>query len=340
VIRFKRVVTAIDCHTAGEPLRVITSGLPPIPGRTILEKRRYVSEHFDHVRKMLMFEPRGHSGMYGCIITPPTTPDGDFGVIFTHNEGYSTMCGHGIIGVTKVAIETGMIEAQDGTKVIRIDAPAGRVTAFADVVDGCVISVGFENVPSFVFARDVQIEVSGIGKVPVDIAFGGAFYAWVEAHHLGMDVTPSRMDELVKRGMEIKYKVMDRMSVVHPLEPDLNGIYGTIITGPVRPVAGGLDSNNVCIFADAQIDRSPTGTGTSARMALLRDKGIMSDGMTLTNRSIIDTVFTGRIKGLTRVGGFDAVIPEVRGMAYISGFNQLVLEPDDPLPEGFRITGG
>jgi len=340
MLKFTRMINAIDAHTAGEPLRVITSGLPPILGSTILEKRRYIKEHYDHIRKMLMLEPRGHSGMYGCIITPPTTGDGDFGVIFTHNEGYSTMCGHGIIGVTKVAIETGMIEAEDGEKVIRIDSPAGRVTAFAQVKEGRVVNIEFENVPSFVYARDVKVKVDGRGEITVDIAYGGAFYVWVEVEKLGLTVDPACMDDLVKRGMELKYKIMDQMEVVHPLEPELHGIYGTIITAPVKKVEGGLDSKNVCIFADAQIDRSPTGTGTSARVALLHEKGLLQKGMVLTNKSIIDTSFTGYIKEFTKVGAFDGVIPMVGGTAQITGFNQLVLDPEDPLPEGFRITGG
>ncbi|ATW25927.1 proline racemase family protein [Candidatus Formimonas warabiya] len=340
MLKFSRIIHAIDAHTAGEPLRVITSGLPPIKGNTILEKRRFMLENYDHIRKMLMLEPRGHSGMYGCIITPPVTEDGDFGVIFTHNEGYSTMCGHGIIAVTKVVIETGMIEAANGVKVVKIDSPAGRVVACAEVRDGRVIRVDFENVPSFVYARDVKVKVGGIGEITVDIAYGGAFYVWVEAEKLGLEVTPKQMDDLVRRGMELKYQIMDQMKVVHPLEPELCGIYGTIITAPVEEVEGGLDSKNVCIFADAQIDRSPTGTGTSARVALLHAKGLLKKGMTLINKSIIDTPFTGTIKEFTKVADFDAVIPIVGGTAQIVGFNQLVLEPEDPLPEGFRITGG
>lgn len=340
MLKFTRMINAIDAHTAGEPLRVITSGLPPIPGKTILEKRRYMLNHYDHIRKMLMLEPRGHSGMYGCIITPPTTEDGDLGIIFTHNEGYSTMCGHGIIGVTKVVIETGMINSIEGQNVVRIDAPAGRVTAFAEVKEGKVIKVDFENVPSFVYAQDVKVKVDGIGEIGVDIAYGGAFYVWVEDEKLGVQVVPEQVDTLVRLGMEIKYKIMDQMKVVHPLEPELCGIYGTIITAPVEKTAEGLVSKNCCIFADAQIDRSPTGTGTSARVALLHKKGLLEKGMVLTNKSIIDTPFTGYIQEFTKVGDLDGVIPIVGGTAQIVGFNQLVLEPDDPLPEGFRITGG
>ncbi|MCL6478232.1 MAG: proline racemase family protein [Peptococcaceae bacterium] len=340
MLRFQRVINTIDAHTAGEPLRIITSGLPLAAGGTILEKRRFMRNNYDHLRKLLMLEPRGHSGMYGCVITPPVTEDGDFGVLFMHNEGYSTMCGHGIIGVTKVAVEIGMIEADKGANVIRIDTPAGRVTACAHVENGRVARVSFENVPSFVYAEGVQVSVDGIGPVEVDIAFGGAFYVFVEAEKLGVRVVPEQMDRLVKLGMEIKHKIMDAVKVVHPDNAELEGIYGTIITEPVTGKDGDLYSKNVTIFADGQIDRSPTGTGTAARIALLYKKGLLEKGMKLFNRSIIETVFTGSIKDFAKIKDIDGVVPEIGGTAQITGFHQFVLEPDDPLPEGFRITGG
>ena len=340
MLQFKRVISTIDAHTEGEPLRIVTSGLPPIVGSTILEKRRYIKDNYDHLRKLLMLEPRGHSGMYGCIITPPTTDDGDFGVLFMHNEGYSTMCGHGIIGVTKVAVETGMIEANDGEKIVKIDSPAGRVTACAHIENQKVKKVSFENVPSFVYAEDVKIDVDGIGKVEVDIAFGGAFYVFVDASKLGLKVVPEQMQRLVDVGMEIKYKVMDAMEIVHPEERELQGIYGTIITEAVERVEEKLVSKNVTIFADAQIDRSPTGTGTSARVALLYRKGLLKPGMRLINKSIIDTVFEGWFEKTSMIGKINGVVPTVSGTAHIMGLNQLVLEEEDPLPEGFRITGG
>jgi len=340
MLQFKRVISTIDAHTEGEPLRIVTSGLPPIVGSTILEKRRYIKDNYDHLRKLLMLEPRGHSGMYGCIITPPTTDDGDFGVLFMHNEGYSTMCGHGIIGVTKVAVETGMIEANDGEKIVKIDSPAGRVTACAHIENQKVKKVSFENVPSFVYAEDVKIDVDGIGKVEVDIAFGGAFYVFVDASKLGLKVVPGQMQRLVDVGMEIKYKVMDAMEIVHPEERELQGIYGTIITEAVETIEEKLVSKNVTIFADAQIDRSPTGTGTSARVALLYRKGLLKPGMRLINKSIIDTVFEGWFEKTSMIGKINGVVPTVSGTAHIMGLNQLVLEEEDPLPEGFRITGG
>ena len=340
MLQFANMITAVDAHTGGEPLRIIVAGLPLIPGADILDKRSYLKENLDHLRKLLMLEPRGHSGMYGCIVTPAVTDDGDFGVIFTHNEGYSSMCGHGIIAVTKALIEIGQIPSEEGANTVRIDAPAGRVTAVALVESGRVRQVEFTNVPSFVYATDVPVMLAGIGAIKVDVAYGGAFYAYVDADKLGLAVDPKYMEELVKRGMEIKYAVMEKIRVEHPLEQRIVGIYGTIFTAPLKQKEFGLHSKNVCIFADGQIDRSPTGTGTAGRVALLHHKGLFKEGMTLQNDSIIDTVMTGRIAGLTKLGSFSAVIPIVGGTAHIMGFNQLVLDPEDPLPEGFRITGG
>lgn len=342
MIHLNLVIHVIDAHTAGEPLRIIHSGLPPIPGDTILAKREAMRQRYDHLRKLLMLEPRGHSGMYGCIITPPCSDDGDFGVLFLHNEGYSTMCGHGIIAVTKVAVETGKVEVEpgDGVRTVKIDAPAGRITARAHISNGSVAEVRFDNVPSFVLARDIAVDVDGIGPVPVDIAFGGAFYVYVDAEPLGVRVVPEQIDRLVDLGEELKHKVMAMMDIAHPLEPELCGIYGTIICEPAVKTASGVESRNVCIFADAQIDRSPTGTGTSGRLAQLHARGLIDKDVPFTNRSVIDTVFSGRITGFEKVGGLDGVLTEVGGAAHIMGFNQLVLEPDDPLPEGFRITGG
>lgn len=340
MIKFKNIIHTVDAHTAGEPLRIITSGLPLIPGDTILAKRRYMLEHYDHLRKMLMLEPRGHSGMYGCIVTPPVTDDGDFGVIFMHNEGYSTMCGHGIIAVTKVAVETGLIVADSEEKTVKIDSPAGRITSKAIISEGRVVEVMFENVPSFVYARDVEVNVDGVGNVLVDISFGGAFYVYVDEEKLGVQVEPKQIDRLVELGEELKRKVMDKMEIVHPEEPGLHGIYGTIICSPLVVNDGVIESKNVCIFADAQIDRSPTGTGTSGRLALMHAKNQIKEHHDFINKSVIDTPFRGRVTGCKAVGAYDGVITEVGGAAHIMGFHQFVLEPEDPAPEGFRITGG
>lgn len=339
MMRFKNYINCIDAHTGGEPLRIITSGFPPIPGKTILEKRDYILKNHDNLRKLMMLEPRGHSGMYGCILVDPVTEDGDLGVLFTHNGGLSSMCGHGIIAVTKVAIETGMILAEDGIKVVKIDSPAGRITAYAEVEGGAVKEVKFQNVPCFIYRENVEIEVDRIGKVVGDVAYCGAFYMFVDVAQLKIEINPDNSDELVRLGMVIKHKVDELMDFDHP-ESGVNWLYGSILyTNPQRLEDNTLSTKNICIFAEGQIDRSPTGTGTGGRVAIHFAKGEMKKEDTLINKSVIDTVMKGRVIEETKVGNFDAVITEVSGTAYISGFNQLVLEPEDPLPEGFRISG-
>jgi trans-L-3-hydroxyproline dehydratase len=338
MMHFKNRIDCIDAHTGGEPLRIVTSGLPPIKGDTILEKRDYMLKNYDNLRKLMMLEPRGHSGMYGCILVEAVTKDGDFGVLFTHNEGLSSMCGHGIIGITKVAIETGMILAEDGENIVRIDSPAGRVTAYADVVDGEVERVRFQNVPCFIYKENVEVEVDGIGKISGDVVYCGAFYVYVDSDKVNLKINPENTEKLVKVGMEIKHKVMDMMEFNHPTS-GVNWLYGTIFYEKPVKNQNILDTKNVCIFADGQVDRSPTGTGTGGRVALHYFKGEMLEEDTLSNKSIIDTVMEGRIIEKTKVGEYDALVTEVSGTAYIMGFNQLVLDPKDPLNEGFRIIG-
>ena len=338
MMNFKHYIHCIDAHTAGEPLRIITSGFPPILGRTMLEKRQYLLDNYDHLRKMIMLEPRGHSGMYGCLLLPAVTADGDFGVLFTHNEGLSSMCGHGIIGVTKVAIETGMIVPQEGETVVRIDSPAGRITAFADVKKGEVERVRFQNVPCFVYKENITVNLSGFGTVSADVVYCGAFYVYLDSQKVGLSVSPENTERLVKLGMEIKNKVRSAMEFNHPTS-GVNWLYGTIFyETPVRDGAK-LISKNICIFAEGQVDRSPTGTGTGGRIALHYHKGELTKEDILINNSIINTPFEGKLLAETKVGDYPAVLTEVSGTAHITGFNQLVLDPQDPLPEGFRIIG-
>lgn len=338
MMHFKHMINCIDAHTGGEALRIITSGLPPIPGNTILDKRKYMLENYDGLRKMMMLEPRGHSGMYGCILVDAVTEDGDFGVLFTHNGGLSSMCGHGIIAVTKVAIETGMILAKEGENIVKIDSPAGRITAYADVVNGDVERVRFQNVPCFVYKENITVDVDGIGEITADIVYCGAFYVYLDVNKIGLHVTIENGDLLSKIGMEIKHKVMAVTEFNHPTS-GVNWLYGTIFFETVERDGDKLNTKNVCIFAEGQIDRSPTGTGTGGRVALHYHTGEMKKGDTLINNSIVNTPMEAKIISETKVGEYDAVITEVSGTAHIMGFNQLVLDPKDPLPEGFRITG-
>ena len=327
-----RRVQAVDSHAAGEPLRVIVDGLAPIPGATILEKRAFARRNLDGLRRSLMFEPRGHADMYGAIPTEPVTPDGDLGVLFLHNEGWSTMCGHGVIALVTVALETGMLEAPDE---IRLDVPAGRVIARARRDGRRVRSVAFENVPSYVVALDERVDVPGLGAVGYDLAFGGAYYAFVDAASVSLALKADRFRDLIAAGSAIKRAIAGTREVRHPREPDLGFLYGTIFTGP--NLAPGADSRNVCVFAEGEVDRSPTGTGVSARLAIERARGRLAPGRPFVVESILGTRFTGRIAREVRWEGYDAVVPEVEGSAWITGRSELYFAPDDPLPEGFIL---
>lgn len=327
------VITTIDAHTAGEPLRIITGGLPEIPGHTILEKRRHFREFHDHIRTGLMFEPRGHADMYGAVLTDPVTADGDFGVFFLHNEGYSTMCGHAIIALTTVLLDTGMVQRPEENPVLRIDTPAGRVTAAAQRRDGRVQRVSFLNVPSFVYCQDLQVDVPGYGTVTCDIAFGGAFYAFCPARTLGVELTAADYPRLIAAGRAVKQAVMQALPITHPFEADLSFLYGTILTGP--PADPTHHSRNVCIFAEGEVDRSPTGTGVSARAAIHHARGELSPKNPIVIESILDTCFTVEVAETTRFGGYPAVIPRVGGSASITGRHTFCFDPLDPLARGF-----
>jgi trans-L-3-hydroxyproline dehydratase len=328
-------ITTLDAHAAGEPLRIVTGGFPEIPGRTILEKRAYMKRHLDYLRTALMFEPRGHADMYGCVLTEPVGEGGDFGVIFMHNEGYSTMCGHAVIALTEVAVRTGMVAPREPVTEIGIDTPAGRVRAFARVESGEVVSVWFHNVPSFVAAAGRTVDVPGIGVVRYDIAFGGAFYAFVDADELGIAMEEGNFRDLIQKGMAVKRAVMANGPIIHPFEEDLGFLYGTIFTG--RGHAAGVDSRNVCIFAEGEVDRSPTGTGVSARMALHYSRGEIGIDRPMVIESLIGTRFTGRVVRTTTFGPYEAVIPQVEGRAHITGRHEFLIDPRDPLKTGFIL---
>jgi proline racemase len=333
-MKIKQLYTTIDAHAGGEPLRIVTGGIPPLKGDTILEKRAYFREHFDRIRRVLMHEPRGHHGMYGCIMTPPVSPDADFGVLFMHNEGLSTMCGHGIIAVVTAAIETGYVQAQEERQRVVIDSPAGKIIAHAVCKGAEVKAVSFENVPSFVYAKDVPVSLDG-REFSVDIAFGGAFYAVVEAKDLGVSAEIEQLAALQRWGKAIKEQVEARVTVRHPLEPELAGIYGVIISD--EPKKTGSHLRNVTVFADEQIDRSPCGTGTAARMAVLHQRGLLAIGERFVHEGIVGSQFIGTVIGTTKVGQFDAVLPTIEGKAFLTGLHQFVVDPTDPLGGGFLL---
>jgi len=330
-----RRITTIEAHTAGEPLRVLTGGFPKLPGDSILAKRRYARENYDDLRTALMWEPRGHADMYGCIVTESVTADGDLGVLFLHNEGFSTMCGHGIIGLAKVALDTGMIDKPGDNPLIKIDTPAGRVTAFARRENNSVTSVSFHNVPSFVYALDQAVEVPGIGLLNYDVAFGGAFYAFCRAEDVGVDLTPTDYRKLIDLGTRIKRAVMDSLPLAHPYEEDLGFLYGTIFVGEAEDSAH--HSRNVCVFADGEVDRCPTGTGVSARAAIHFARGELDRDEPFVVESILGTTFTGKVVDEVQFGPHAAVIPEVTGSAHICGRAEWLIDPQDPVWQGFFL---
>ncbi len=310
-------VQTVDYHTGGEPFRIVTGGGGPLEGRTILEKRRFAAERLDHVRRLLVYEPRGHADMYGCFVTEPEDGGADLGVVFFHNAGYSTACGHGTIALVTWAIESGLVE---GPQVV-VDVPSGRLQAVAAVEDGRVVSVRFRNVPAFVHARGLV----AAGHT-VDVAFGGAFYA-----SLAERVEPAELPRLIELGRRIKTDLEAAREIVHPTQPELRDVYGVIFWQEEGDDP--LTQRNVTVFADGEVDRSPCGSGTSARLALLHEEGRLATREPLRHLSVVGSVFTGRVVE----EGADGVVTEVEGRAHRTGRHEFTLDPDDELGEGFLL---
>ncbi|MFA9273859.1 MAG: proline racemase family protein [Candidatus Aquirickettsiella gammari] len=330
-----QAITSLDCHTGGEPLRIITSGFPVLAGHSILEKRRHCLKNFDHLRTALMFEPRGHADMYGALITDPERADSDFGALFLHNEGYSSMCGHAIIALTKTAIEAGVVAKTLPQTKLRIDVPCGQILAYADVDETGIQKIYFDNVPSFVAQLDQKIEVEGIGMVTYTLAYGGAFYAYVDAPSIGLSLAFDNHRQIIDYGRRIKQAVMASRAVVHPYEDDLSFLYGTIFSAPAEEP--GVHSRNVCIFAEGELDRSPTGSGVSGQAAILHARGMLGIGQEITIESILGSQFQVSVQQTLQYGPYAAVIPRVQGTAHVIGKNTFYIDPTDPLQQGFIL---
>ena len=332
-------IKTIDMHTGGEPLRVIVDGFPELKGNSVLDYRRYCKDNYDYLRTALMFEPRGHADMYGCILVPPNDDEGDFGILFLHNEGYSTMCGHAIIAISTLAIEMKWIDVKEGDNIIKIDAPCGRITSYANVKNGKVIGIRFHCVPSFVVGLDRIVEIEGLGTVTYDLAYGGAFYAYVDMakNNFEFDLSPDSYRQLIQTGMDIKHAVMEKdKEILHPFENDLSFLYGTIFIDNNKQPSG-IDSRNVCIFAEGEVDRCPTGSGVSGRMAIHKARKEIDFGETMSIESITDSVFMGSVVSEEDYGPFKAVIPQVEGTAHITGMQTFVIDPKDPMKNGFIL---
>lgn len=330
------VLHCVDSHTLGEPTRVVVGGLPPVPGSSMAEKKRCLENSMDWYRKALLFEPRGHADMFGSIILPPIRPDASLGAVFMDSGGYLNMCGHASIGTVVVAIETGIVPRVEPVTQVTLDTPAGVITTRALVEQGRVKEITLRNVPAFVYRLDLVLDVDGVGTVRTDVAFGGNFFAIVGAQDTGLDLKPENSRDIIEVGLRIKKAVNASITVRHPTEPhiasvDLVEFYGD----PVRKDA---HLRSAVVFGAGSIDRSPCGTGTCAKMAVLHARGELGIGEEFRYESIIGTLFKGCLVGVTNVGEFPAVIPEITGSGYITGFHQFLFDPDDPLKDGFLLA--
>lgn len=324
--------STVDLHTAGEPLRLVTHGLPRLPGATILEKRAWCRQNLDHVRRLLMFEPRGHADMYGAYLTEPVTAGADYGVIFLHNEGYSDMCGHGIIALGMWLVQQGLVARVSPETRVGFDTPAGLIEAFVAWDGERAGRVRFRNVSAFVHTQDVAVDTPSFGRIQGDIVFGGAFYAYVDANQVpGLEIREAHIARLIQLGDEVKQAVSAAVEIIHPLQPGLNTLYGTIICG--RPRHRGSTHANCCVFAEREVDRSPTGTGTSGRVAQLLQRQQLALHQTIVNESVIGTVFQARAIGLTTLGSLPAVLTEIEGEAFVTGYATFMRDGRDPLTE-------
>jgi trans-L-3-hydroxyproline dehydratase len=338
--------TTLECHTGGEPLRIVTSGFPALQGKSVLAMRRECREQYDHLRRALMWEPRGHADMYGCLILPPERANSAFSTLFLHNEGFSTMCGHAIIALARVAVESGMVARTEGVTTLRIDTPAGQITARAWQEANGQWHSSFDNVASFVLQHNTCVQVEGMGQVAYTLAYGGAYYAYVDADALGLELVPDNHRQLIDAGRRIKQAVQQAGPIVHPLESedglgeDLGFLYGTIFYG--RSPQSGVHSRHVCIFADGELDRSPTGTGVSGRAAMLHALGQLETGASVTIDSILGSRFDVSVQRQVSCGSssnssghITAILPRVAGQAHVTGSNSFWIDPDDPLQQGF-----
>ncbi|MCL4559523.1 MAG: proline racemase family protein [Chloroflexi bacterium] len=334
-MRFKRIVSAIDSHTEGEPARVVIGGVPPIPGATMQEKWAWAKANLDGLRKMLMFEPRGSNIMSGSILTEPVTPGADIGVIYIEVSGFLPMCGHGTIATATALVEAGIVDVREPFTELTLDTPAGLVKARIRVQYGVAQDVTIQNIPSFLYKSDIPVDVPKLGKVVLDIAYGGNFYALVPAEAVGLELVPRYIKEIIHKGSLIREAIFEQVEVVHPLIPAINRCTHVRFISP-SPTPGVTRRNAVLYSAEA-IDRSPCGTGTSAEMAARFAKGRQKLGEEFVSESIIGSLFYGKVVDETNVGQYLAVVPEIRGRAFISGIQQFVLDPRDPWTEGFYL---
>ena len=338
-MKLNKMISVIDTHTAGEAARLVTAGIPKIPGKDMVEKKQYFIDHLDDVRKSVMFEPRGHQDMFGAFLLPPTKEEADFGLVFMDTGGYLNMCGHNTIAAVTAAVETGMVDVEEGAteKEVVVETPAGLIYATAKLKDnvGKVKEVSFRNVESFLYKRDVELDVEGVGHIKFDISFGGSFFCIISADQLGLEVTPKNASKLKEAGLKIRDAINANIEIQHPTLAHIKTVdLVEIYDKPSHPEA---TFKNVVVFGDGNIDRSPCGTGTSAKLATLYAKGELKPGEPFVYESILGTLFKGRIVEERKLADFDAIIPEITGSGYILGFSNYVYDPDDSLTYGFLL---
>lgn len=338
-MKLNKMISVIDTHTAGEAARLVTAGIPKIPGKDMVEKKQYFIDHLDDVRKSVMFEPRGHQDMFGAFLLPPTKEEADFGLVFMDTGGYLNMCGHNTIAAVTAAVETGMVDVEEGAteKEVVVETPAGLIYATAKLKDNGakVKEVSFKNVESFLYKRDVELDVEGIGHIKFDISFGGSFFCIISADQLGLEVKPENASKLKEAGLKIREAVNANIEIQHPTLEHIKTVdLVEIYDKPSHPEA---TYKNVVVFGDGNIDRSPCGTGTSAKLATLYAKGELKSGEPFVYESILGTLFKGRIVEERKLAGYDAIIPEITGSGYILGFSNYVYDPDDELTYGFLL---
>ncbi|WP_300279250.1 proline racemase [Peptacetobacter sp.] len=334
-MKFSRTIQAIDSHTAGEATRIVVGGIPNIKGNTMPEKKQYLEDHLDHIRTAIMLEPRGHNDMFGSVMTQPCDPEADFGIIFMDGGGYLNMCGHGSIGAMTVAVETGVVPMEEPITKVVMEAPAGIIKGDVRVENEKVKSVSIFNVPAFLYKKDQEVELPGVGKVKFDISFGGSFFAIVNAKQLGLEIIPKNTNRLTDLAMELRDIINREIEIQHPTLEHIKTVdLVEIWDEPTNPEA---TYKNVVIFGQGQVDRSPCGTGTSAKLATLHARGELKEGEKFVYESILGTLFEGEIVGTTKVGEFDAVLPKITGSAWITGFNNFLIDEEDPVKYGFVL---
>lgn len=336
-MRFAKMINVVSAHAAGEANDVITGGVLDVPGQTMFDKMNWLQTEGDALRQLLLNEPRGKSVLCMNLILPSSIPEADFGYVIMESDFYVPMSGTNTICTVTAALETGMVEMKEPVTSLRLEVPAGLISVEAQCRNGSCESVSFDNVPAFVFALDATVDVPGLGEIKVDVAYGGMIYVVVDAASLGFDVVPEEARALVELGERIKAAAAEQIPAVHPTNPEIHTINQTLFAGPLEEIEGGKTSRNAVIVSPGRIDRSPCGTGTSARLAILHARGQLEVGERFVHRSILETEFIGEITGLAKEGDVDAIAPRITGSAWVTGFHQHVLDPSDPFPTGYRL---